>query len=116
MNVDKAVLMAGFARMDVMALAVAVGGVCATILFLGTITLLLKGAPANAHIGPHLGMLSGYLPGYSVSWSGSVVGAIYSGVIGAVIGFVWGALWNLTHYLYIILVVVRAYWWRLMVD
>lgn len=116
MNADKAVLIAGFARMDVIALAVAVGAVCAVSLFIGTIALLLKGAPAGVHIGPHLGLLGIYLPGYSVSWGGSVIGAIYAGVIGAVTGFVWGLLWNLSHYLYIILVVVRAHWWRLMAD
>lgn len=116
MNVDKAVLMASFARMDVIALAVAVGCVCAIVLLFGTISLLLKGAPVGEHMGPHLGMLSVYLPGYSVSWSGSVVGAFYAGLIGVVMGFVWGILWNLTHYLYIILVVARANWWRLMAD
>ena len=45
MNADKAVLMAGFARVDVVALAVAMGTVCAIGLFLLTITLLIKGAP-----------------------------------------------------------------------
>lgn len=106
--------MAGFARMDVVALAVAVGSVCAVGLFLGTIALLLKGAPEGMHIGPRLGFLGIYLPGYSVSWGGGVIGAIYAAPIGAAIGFVWGVLWNLTHNLYIILVVVRAHWWRMM--
>lgn len=115
-NTDKAVLMASFARIDVIALAVAVGGVCALTLFLGTIILLLKGAPEGMHIGTHLGLLGIYLPGYSVSWSGSVIGAIYAGAIGAIIGCVWGVLWNLTHFFYIILVVVRAHWWRMMAD
>lgn len=108
--------MAGFARMDVVALAVAMGTVSAIGLALLTITLLFRGAPANMHVGPHLGLLGFYLPGYSVSWTGSAIGAIYGGVIGAAIGFVWAVLWNLTHYLYIILVVVRSHWWRLMAD
>lgn len=116
MNSDKAVLIAGFARMDVVALAVAVGMVCAVGLFLSTIALLIKGAPPGVHIGPHLGLLSVYFPGYSVSWIGSVIGAIYAGLIGAALGFVWGLLWNMTHYLYIILVVARTHWWRMMVD
>ena len=116
MNADKAVLMAAFARMDVVALAVAIGTVCATGLFLLTVTLLVKGAPPGTAIGPHLGLLGIYLPGYGVSWIGSIVGAVYAWLIGALIGFVWAVLWNLTHYLYIILVVVRAHWWRLMGD
>ena len=116
MNADKAVLMAAFARMDVVALAVAMGTVCGIGLFLMTVALLIKGAPPGMQIGTHLGLLGIYLPGYSVSWGGSVIGAGYAWIIGAVIGFVWAVLWNLTHYLYIILVVVRANWWRLMGD
>ena len=116
MHSDKAVLMAAFARIDVVALAVAMGILCAAGLFLLTGILLIRGAPPDTHIGPHLGLLSIYLPGYSVSWSGSLVGAVYGGLIGGVIGFVWAVLWNLTHYLYIILVAARAHWWRLMAD
>jgi len=116
MNADKALLMAAFARMDVVALAVAMGTVCAIGLFLLTVTLLIKGAPPGVHTGTHLGLLGIYLPGYSVGWGGSVIGAAYAWIIGALIGFVWAVLWNLTHYLYIILVVVRAHWWRLMAD
>lgn len=116
MNADKAVLMAGFARMDVVAMAVALGTVCAVGLFLLTATLLIKGAPPGIHIGTHLGLLGIYLPGYSISWGGSIVGAIYAWMVGALIGFVWAVMWNLTHYIYIVLVVVRAHWWRLMGD
>jgi len=116
MGADKALLMAAFARMDVAALAVALGTVCAVGLFLMTAVLLVKGAPPGAHVGPHLGLLDTYLPGYSVSWSGGVIGAAYAWIIGAVTGFAWAVMWNLTHYLYIILVVVRAHWWRMMAD
>lgn len=116
LNTDKAVLMVGFAKMDVIALAVAVGGVCATAFFFATAILLIKGAPEGVHTGTHLGLLGIYLPGYSVSWGGSLLGAIYVGVVGAVVGFIWGVLWNMTHYLYIILVVARSYWWRLMTE
>ena len=116
MNADRAVLMAAFARMDAVALAVAIGAVCAIGLFLMTVTLLFKGAAPDAHVGPHLGLLGIYMPGYSVSWGGGVIGAVYAWVAGAAIGFVWAVLWNLTHYLYIILVVVRDRWWRMMGD
>ncbi|MEO8159163.1 MAG: hypothetical protein ABI648_15305, partial [Betaproteobacteria bacterium] len=113
---DTAVLMAAFGRIDVPALAVAMGTVCAIAFLLLTATLLLKGAPPDTQIGPRLGLLSLYLPGYSVSWSGSVVGAAYGWIIGAGIGFLWAVLWNMTHYVYIILVVARAHWWRMMAD
>ena len=116
MNADKAVLMVAFARMDVVAMAVAIGTVSAIGLFLLTVTLLFKGAPPGMHIGIHLGLFGIYLPGYSVSWGGSLIGAMYVWIIGALIGFVWAVMWNLTHYLYIIMVVVRAHWWRFMAD
>ena len=116
MHSDKAVLMAAFGRLDPVALALAIGTVCALGLFVLTTVLLVKGAPPGVHIGPHLGLLGIYLPGYSVSWSGATIGAVYGWIIGAAIGFVVAVLWNLTHYLYVILVVARAYWWRLMAD
>ena len=116
MNADQAVLAAGFARLDVVALAVAMGFVFAIGLFVLTAFLLIRGAPQGIDIGTHLGLLGIYLPGYDVSWSGSIIGAAYAWIIGAVIGFVWGVLWNLSHYLYILLVVVRAHWWRIMAD
>jgi len=116
LNADKAVLMAGFARLDVVALAVAFGTVCAAGLFLLTAILLIKGAPPGTDVGTHLGVIGDFLPGYSVSWAGSIIGAIYAWIIGALIGFMWSTLWNLTHYLYILLVVIRAHWWRLMGD
>lgn len=116
MRADQAVLMAAFGRIDVVALAVAMGTVCAIVIFLMTVTLLFKGAATGVPIGPHLSLLGIYMPGYSVSWGGSLIGAVYAWIIGALIGFVWAVLWNLTHYLYIILVVVRDRWWRLMGD
>lgn len=113
---DQAVLMAAFGRIDVVALAVAMGAVFAIALFLMTVALLIKGAPPGTRVGPHLSLLSIYMPGFSVSLGGALIGAAYAWVVGAVLGFVWAVLWNLTHYLYIILVVVRDRWWRLMGD
>ena len=113
---DQAVLMAAFGRIDVVALAVAMGTVFALGLFLMTAFLLIKGAPPGTRVGPHLSLLSIYMPGFSVSWVGAVIGAAYTWIVGAVIGFALAVLWNLTHYLYIILVVVRDRWWRLMGD
>lgn len=108
--------MAAFGRIDVVALAVAMGTVFALGLFLMTVALLIKGAPPDMRVGPHLSLLSIYMPGFSVSWVGAVIGAAYAWIVGAAIGFALAVLWNLTHYLYIILVVVRDRWWRLMGD
>ena len=115
-DTDKAILMAAFAKIDVIALAVALGSISALMLFLATVGLLLKGAPPGTEVGPHLALLSVYLPGYSVSWFGAVVGALYAGIIGGFLGFVLAVLWNLTHYLYVVAIVVRTAWWRMMAE
>ena len=115
-DTDKAILMAAFARMDPVALAVAIGSIWALILFTATIILLLKGAPDGGQVGRHLGLIGVYLPGYDVTWTGGLLGAAYVWVIGAIAGFSLAVLWNLTHYLYVIMIVVRSAWWKMMAD
>ncbi len=115
-DTDKAILMAAFAKIDVVALAIALGSLFALVLFLATAGLLLKGAPPGFEVGPHLGLFGIYLPGYSVSWFGAVVGALYAGIIGGFLGFVLAALWNFTHHLYVVAIVVRTAWWRMMAE
>lgn len=106
--------MASFARMDVVAMAIAMGSLFAIALILLTAVLLLKGAAPGEHVGTHLALLGVYLPGYTVSWGGSVIGGLYGAVAGAVLGFIWAVLWNLSHYLYIALILIRAQWWRML--
>jgi hypothetical protein len=113
---EKAILMAAFARMDPVALAVALGSTWALMLFAATIILLLKGAPEGGRIGTHLNLIGIYLPGYEVTWPGALIGAVYLWVIGSIAGFVLAVLWNLTHYLYVIMTVVRSAWWKMMAD
>jgi len=113
---DKAILMAAFARIDPVALAVALGSVSGIILFIATAVLLVKSMLDGGDLGPHLSQIGFYLPGYEVSWPGAVLGAAYFWVIGAVLGFVLAALWNITHHLYVALIVVRAMWWKMMAD
>lgn len=115
-DTDKAILMAAFARMDPVALAVALGCVWSIILFFSTAVLLAKGGVQGGEVGPHLGLIGIYLPGYEVSWSGAVIGAAYLWVMGAIAGFFLAVLWNLTHYIYVAMIVVRAAWWRMMAD
>jgi hypothetical protein len=115
-SADKAILMAAFAKMDAVALGVAVGSTWALMLLLATAILLLKGAPQGESIGSHLNLLGIYLPGYRVSWGGGMLGAVYVWFLGAVTGFVLALLWNLTHYLYVVMIVVRSAWWRLMAE
>jgi hypothetical protein len=115
-DTDKAILMAAFAKMDPVALAVALGSIWALLLAFATAVLIVKGAPAGYEVGPHLGLIGIYLPGYEVSWSGALIGAAYVWFLGAIVGFILAVLWNLTHYLYITAIVVRSAWWRMMAD
>lgn len=115
-ELDKALLKVAFARLDVVAMSVAVATVGAISLFFGTAILLLKGAPPGVEVGTHLELLGVYLPGYSVSWAGALLGALYAAVAGALFGFLVAALWNFTHYLYMTAIVIRSAWIRIMVD
>jgi hypothetical protein len=110
---EKAILMAAFARFDPVALAVALGSVFALLLFIATAALLLQGGEV---VGPHLSLLGIYLPGYDVSWIGGFIGAAYFWVIGAAVGASIAILWNMTHYIYVAVVVVRAAWWKMMAE
>lgn len=95
------IVRAAFARLDVVALAVAAGVVGGALLFSATAWLLLRGAPPGVHIGPHLGLLAHFLPGYSVSWPGSITGLLYGLIIGAAFGGLFGMAWNMVHYVYL---------------
>ncbi len=96
---DRAVLAAIFAKMDVTAMAVATSVIFALGLFLATALLLVQSVPEGYPIGPHLSALADYLPGYSVTWGGAFIGAGYGALIGAVVGFFIALTWNITHYL-----------------
>jgi hypothetical protein len=115
-NTDKAILVAAFARIDVAAYAIASGTVCAVLLFAATAMLLIKGPHPGLEVGEHLSLIGIYLPGYDVTWAGGLLGAFYAWLLGAMAGFVLALLWNLTHYLYITAIVVRAAWWRMMAE
>ena len=109
-DVERTILMKAFARIDGVALALAVAVVCAVGFFLATAILLIKGAPPGVPIGPNLAAFGTFLPGYSVTWTGAVVGAGYAAVVGSVIGWMVAALWNVTHFIYIGIAVIRANW------
>lgn len=95
---DHEILSAVFAKMDVPAMTIAAGVLCALFLFLATATLLMQSVPEGYPVGPHLSTLANYLPGFEVSWFGALVGAFYGFLIGAIGGFVAAVYWNLTHY------------------
>ena len=75
--------MEAFAKLDTVALGLAVGIVCGTGLFLATVILLLKGGDV---VGPSLSLLGHYLIGYQVTWGGALLGLIEATILGYVIG------------------------------
>lgn len=94
-------LMALFARMDTVAMAIAVATVFALGLAAATVVLLLQGAPAGMPVGPNLSALGNVLPGYSVTWIGALIGAAWAGLIGLVVGFLGAAVWNFIHLVFL---------------
>lgn len=96
---DQALLSAVFAKMDVLAMMVAVGVLFALGLFFATVVLLLQDVPPGYPVGQHLNDLKNYLPGYSVTWLGSIAGLVNGFVAGGIAGFFLALFWNLTHYI-----------------
>ena len=94
-------LMALFARMDTVAMSIAVAVVFALGLALATAVLLVQGAPEGMPIGANLSALGNILPGYSVTWPGVLVGAAWAGVIGAITGFLAATIWNFAHLVFL---------------
>lgn len=103
------IVRAAFARIDFVALAIALGCTSALVLWAGTAVLLVKGAPPGIAVGPHLALLAHYLPGYSVTWPGSVIGVAYGFILGAALGILIAAVWNLVHHVYLVFTVTRRY-------
>lgn len=79
------VLRVALARLDPVALGLAVGIVCGFGLFFATAVLLLKSGDT---VGPRLMLFQHYLIGYRVTWTGALVGLIEATVVGYVIGCV----------------------------
>lgn len=100
-----AVLEAVFAKLDPVALGIAVGGVCGLGLFLATGILLLKGGLV---VGPNLSLLGHYLPGFATTWSGSLIGLLEGGVAGFAFGYSIARLRNWGMRAYTVLMRRRA--------
>jgi len=70
-------------RINTIIMAVALGLLCGSLLWLSTAILMLRGGP---NVGMHLSLLTVFIPGYSVSWPGAWVGLLWGFVIGAISG------------------------------
>ena len=115
-DADKVVLMLGFARLSVVGMSISIAVVLALFIFMMTAILLLTGDPGDQFMGDNLKKLWVFFPGYTVSMAGSFIGAAYGALFGLIGGFLIALLWNLTHYIYIGLVVIRSLWWRMMAE
>lgn len=98
---ESIVLNAIFAKIDKTAFSLSSGLVFFLSMFVITAISIINGNGVEGAVGPDLAKLSYYLPGYGMTWLGNIVGSIYVGVIGLVLGWFFGMLWNLTHYLYL---------------
>ena len=76
---EDAVIDIAFAKIDSLALGVAVGVVSGLGLFLASAVLLLKGGSV---VGPMLSLLGNYFIGFEVTWVGAVIGLLEGGVLG----------------------------------
>ena len=80
-----------FAKLDPVALGVALGTVSGFLIFLATAILVIKGGPV---VGPMLSLLGNFLYGYDVTWGGSLVGLIEGGLGGFAIGYLGATFRN----------------------
>lgn len=95
------ILRVAFAKLDPVALGLAVGIVCGLGLFFATVALLLKG---GYMVGSTLSLLKHYLIGYQVTWIGAFIGLVEAAAFGYVIGCVCAWLHNTLINSYIFLV------------
>jgi len=95
------VIQAAFARLDTLALGIAIGTISGVGLFLATVVLLLQ---RDAVGGPHLSLLGHYLWGYQATWTGAFTGLIEAGVGGFLSGYLSASLrnWGMTAYALVI--------------
>jgi hypothetical protein len=92
---------AAFARLDPMAMGIAVGTVCGLGILFATIVLMLKGGDS---VGKTLGLLSNYLLGYNISWIGALIGAVEVVIGGFALGYggAWLRNWCIDGYAYLV--------------
>lgn len=86
------------ARLDPLALGIAIGLVWGLMVWFATVILLLRG---GENVGSNLELLQQYFLGYNVSWTGAIVGFLYAAFLGFVTGCAFALLRNLLIYLYL---------------
>ena len=86
-----------FAKLDPVAMGVAVGSISGLLILIGTVILVLKGGPV---VGPNLSLLGNFLFGFQVTWGGSLIGFLEGGVGGFALGYSGASLrnWSMQAY------------------
>lgn len=91
MSSDSDKLFSGVLWLNAKAMGLALGLICALIIFIATNWLVLKGGRT---VGPNLGLLSQYFIGYRVSFVGSLIGSAYGFALGTLCGALVGWIYN----------------------
>ena len=93
------ILMRGFALMDKLSFATAIGSVSGLLVFLATLLLVIKGGPV---VGPNLQLLAQYFVGYTATVQGAFIAFGYSFCWGFLFGWLYAYLRNLflSYYIY----------------
>ena len=104
-----------FAKLDPVALGIAVGLISGLGLFLATILLLLKGGAVQ---GPNLSLLGNYFFGFKVTWLGAFLGFLEAGIGGFVLGSLVARLrnWGILAYATLVRRHVQAAEQRTLLD
>jgi len=86
-----------FAKLDPVAMGVAVGTVSGLLIFIATAILIIKGGP---EVGLNLSLLGQFLFGFDVSWGGALVGLLEGGLGGFGIGYFGASFrnWGMNAY------------------
>lgn len=94
---ENEVIEAAFAKLDPLALGVAIGTVSGFGILIATAILLLKGGTV---VGPNLSLLKNYLFGFEVTWMGAFIGFLEAGFLGFLLGLLGAGLrnWGLNAY------------------
>ncbi|MFN0109961.1 MAG: NAD(P)/FAD-dependent oxidoreductase [Blastocatellia bacterium] len=95
------IIQTAFARLDPLALGVAIGTVFGIGLMLATVILLLQG---GEFVGPRLGLLRNYLIGFEVTWAGALIGMFEGSVGGFTLGYAGASLrnWGMKAYAHLL--------------
>jgi hypothetical protein len=95
---EEQLLQEAFARLDAVALGIAVGVLCGVVWSAATTWLLVKGGP---HVGQNLSLLSQFFFGYRVTWRGAVIALGYGCLAGFLAGWAFAKVRNAAVGLYL---------------